>query len=325
MCWLLQFTISFRFIQSTIGIVLKGTKRIITFWLTQYIPQHPKTTAYKNTDSAESNSRTFKPHQPNPSSPRTLEKRRNKISRSSPKYYKNVYPCIYSPTIEKSKFNFTGSPSPMIVQNLPDLPARPVTDISFAEQPSSVRGIPQRWTRQTSKSRMIDKEKYSRQEGGERGSPFRGYYVKWPRWAPADRGVTAWEVVDEKGRRRSIELPPSSAPVGKGDSPRKKNNRVKFLRFSRANNSARERNGVPWMTYSRSVPIWDGLLCSLHSGMHNRELFVMRDSDRLEALIGLCFFPLGRSRFWNPGKKFNDAAFREDGWNCGQPEERGEA
>lgn len=112
--------------------------------------------------------------------------------------------------------------------------------------------------------------------------------------------MTAWEVEVEQEEDRGDSLHP---PFPKGrTSPRKKNNRVKFLQFSRAHNSASYLR--PEMIYIRNEPIWDRLFCSLRSGMHNRKLFVMRDSgDQLEALIGTVF-PFSSS--WhsrNPEKK----------------------
>lgn len=48
------------------------------------------------------------------------------------------------------------------------------------------------------------------------------------------------------------------------------------------------------MIYTGDEPIWGRLLYPLHSGTHNRLLFVMRDSEQLAALIGTVF-PLWRS------------------------------
>lgn len=121
--------------------------------------------------------------------------------------------------------------------------------------------------------------------------------MKWPRWTPANRDVTAWEVEVEQKEDigDSLHL---SFPKGKPRHGR---------RIIALNSCSSVERITLWaisnleMIYTRNEPIWDRLLCS---GMHN--LFVMRDSDdQLEALIGM-FFYFQVPGFWhsrNPEKK----------------------
>lgn len=131
---------------------------------------------------------------------------------------------------------------------------------------------------------MIDKKKGIRDRREANKREFCGYYMKWPRWAPANRDVTAWEVEVEQEKNRGDFLHP---PFPKG-RPRHGRRIIASNSYSLVERITLQAISDPEMIYTPNESIWNCLFCSLHSGMHNRKLFIIHD-NQLEALIDIVF------------------------------------
>lgn len=120
------------------------------------------------------------------------------------------------------------------------------------------------------------KKKYSRQKGGEQERILWILHEMTEMNTCQSRcdGVGGREVEQEEDRSDSLHSPFLKGRLRQGRRIIASNS------YSSVERITLQAICEPEMIYTRNEPIWDCLFCSLRSGMHNRELFVIHDCSK---------------------------------------------